>query len=254
MKQLRALESIIRGFLYFSPVAANSENEAFLQTSQSLLDCIDVIKANATSAVEGDHQAKIRLCLKLLETLQLAIEMSSQRPDSAVLKLEAVKFALRLLAWRRGERLGAPASDGYVGSLSGLRLKPLPAAAEISLRLFLSDFVKCLAPLLYAAARARAPAGALTVYATLQVLSLSLLQDREEFRDRARLLVLDLLVRRPVYQLTLRRPLAGLSDMWSKIPLLRELNYLEYAVSQSDRVRSRGRSGRSAWCARRRAG
>jgi len=210
MKQLRALESVLRGVLYFSPVAANTDNEAFLQTTQSLLDCLDILKTQLGPALSGDLRARLRLTLRILESLQLAIEMASNDPQLAVVRIEAAKFALRLLS-------RAP-----------------PGAA--STNLVVSDFINCLSPLVYAQARRRMPpASALAVYLTLQLISVSLLQDRDEFRSRAKQLVLDVMVRRPVYQLTLRRPLAAICELWGKIPVLRELNYLDYTLSVGDR-------------------
>lgn len=236
MKQLRAIESILRGVLYVSPIAANTENETFLQLSQSLLDCLDVLKAQLAEAAAGDYRAKARLCCKLVETMQLALEMMSNEPSLAVERVEWLKFTLRLLAWSEGGRIGNPDSTDYIGSLTGLKLKALSSTGPVTTQLILSDFFRCIAPLIFAISRRRMkPSAALAIYLTLQVVSLSLLQDRTEFKDRLKLLAVDVLVKRPVFDVTLKRPVAVVSDVWDRIPLLRELNYLKYVLSSAER-------------------
>jgi len=217
MKPLRTFETILRGVLYVSPIAANTENENFLQLSQSLLDTLDVIKVRGEAAMAGDLRVKAQLACKVIETLQLAIEMLANEPERAVIKIELLKFALRLLTWKKGQRLGEK-------------------SGPVSNELLLSDFLKCLAPVVYVIAKNRmTPGGALSVYLTLQVVSLTLIEDGDEFKKRLRVLALDLISKPPVYQLTVRKPIAFVSDIWQRIPVLRELNYLSYLISLGDR-------------------
>ena len=230
------IESVLRGILYVSPIAANTENETFLQLSQSLLDCLDVLKAHLAEAAAGDYKAKSKLCCKVVETLQLAVEMMSNDTSLAVVRIELLKFMLRLLAWSDGGRIGMTNNTDYIGTLTGLKLKHVPPVGQVTTQVIVSDFIRCIAPLVFAISRRRMkPGAALAIYVTLQVVSLSLLQDRDEFKERSRLLVVDVLVKRPVFDTTLRRPVALVSDLWERIPLLCELNYLKYVLSSADR-------------------
>lgn len=123
----------------------------------------------------------------------------------------------------------------YIGARSGTKLRSLS-------RLFLqegqsatqfSDFLHAIVPLVYISAsggwkKARWTSWILAIF--LEVASILSLPDscKSEKQMRIKRLIAEATVRQPIFDLVLKRPGQAISYFWSKIPLLRDVNYLEY--------------------------
>ena len=229
------LESALRTSLYFAPWASNSDNEVFVQGMQSVSELLDLSKGDGLykKFTDSDSRKRADFVRRILEAFQLFLEMREPLTGRSdlVVRVEFVKLLLRILAWKKGRRLCVSEDQLQTSHAT------LPPVEEMvsSKQLILSDSLKLLSPLVFAVLRRKDPKAALLVYTLMSLISISLLEDREEMRLRARKLPLDLLLKKPLYSTVMRPPVAGLVKVWNTVPFLRDLNVLEYYLSLTDR-------------------
>jgi hypothetical protein len=247
------VESLVHAFLSFAPVAAgvnDVETEKGIQLMQSISDVVSLrrdkyLQSNASRA------DAIRFVLRIIRCFQLWAEMNSRTPRAFAMKLELVKVALSsfIIRSRKNGRLSdteafemdtitSPTSTipDYIGSRSGTRLPVLtslipPKMSETQL----SDFLHMLVPLVYLTASGdkgwrRAPWTAWFLAIALESASIAALphecQVEKSFRKKK--LFMDSVLRQPMFGTLVARPASAVSRVWGMIPLLRDINYLEY--------------------------
>jgi hypothetical protein len=172
--------------------------------------------------------------------------MKSEKPRAYSFRLELIKLSLSMIVVRHSdERLIDTETDSdleqdqtvYVGSRTGTRLRSIS-------KLFLSsgttdtqfsDFLHAIVPVVYLAASPKggwknATWTSWSLAIILEAASIMALPEtrRIEKGTRVRRLIVESLLRQPMFDKTVGRPASGLSSLWNMIPLLRDLNYLEY--------------------------
>ena len=173
--------------------------------------------------------------------------MRSKIPHQFALRMELLKLAFALAILRKsGGRLPdveaeveIPSDEGeeYIGSRTGTRLRSLSKLlfAESKCNTQLSDFLHALVPLIYLSAsrnwqkRSSRWLGWVLAIA-VEGASIIALPDgnKAEKRMRIKRLIVESLLRQPMFDFVLNPPGQALSNLWNRIPLLRDLNYLEY--------------------------
>ncbi len=173
--------------------------------------------------------------------------MRSKTPHQFALRLEMLKVAIALSILRKsGDRLpdvdietipGEAESEVYVGSRTGTRLRSLSKIMfpDSKANTQLSDFLHAIVPLIYLSAspswRKRHTRWLSWILAiAIECASVLALPEgcKEEKRLRIKRLIVESLLRQPMFDLALNPPGQLLSNLWNRIPLLRDLNYLEY--------------------------
>ena len=172
--------------------------------------------------------------------------MKSKKPHAFALRLEMIKLSLSMIVVRHsGERLIDTEYDSefeqnepvYIGSRTGTRLRSiskllLPSGTTETQ---FSDILHAMVPIVYLAAspsggwrKATWTSWSLAIFfESASILALPE-SNRIEKRIRTRRLILEFLIRQPMFDMTIGRPASAISRFWNMIPLLRELNYLEY--------------------------
>ena len=227
---MKKLESIVRSVLYLAPLATSPDNEAFLQGVQSCVDLLDLVKS--TSFVSASPRQRLRLAVRVVELFQLLFEMlaSPNNRKSLIVKIELVKFCFRMLAFDPRTRNADPTI------VADIKILPMSWPGQTNTQLVISDLLRTLAPVMVTVIRSRGDnLKAFVVYVTLNVVSLALLEDRVEFEARKRDLVSDLIWRRPLFDCTIEPPVDAFNRILKKIPIIRDLNYLDYYVSLNKR-------------------
>ena len=233
---LKPIERLLRGLLYLAPLAADSDNEVIVQGLQSVSDLLDLLKAQKLDDVVNPGIYHLQVLRKVVEVFQLFAEMRAKQSENkfpgVVVKIEFIKVVLTLLSWKRGQRLIPDNENSDIGlpDIAPRKYKELPK------RLLISDALRLTAPLMFVLMRKRGDSrGALVVYATMQILSIALLEEDHEIKNRLRTLPLDILLRKPLYDVTLRPPLIGLNSLWNKIPFINSINFLQYYLNLNDK-------------------
>jgi|LauGreDrversion4_2_1035121.scaffolds.fasta_scaffold11486_7 hypothetical protein len=242
-------EALVHAFLSFAPVAANPEDteaESAIQLMQSVSDAVS-LRRDRFAEPGASKQDGLRFALRILRAFQLWGEMRSSTPYRFALRLEIIKLSLSaaIIGDIDGGRL--PDTEmydidlnqqcEYVGSRSGTKLRGMskllgfnrPEGTQ------LSDFLHALAPLVYLTASPREgwTKSTWTSYVLsvcLEYASIMALPEgrHSEKRIRTKKLVVDCFLRQPMFNLILNKPASTVSRAWGMIPLLRDLNYLEY--------------------------
>ncbi|KAF4721018.1 hypothetical protein FOZ63_007988 [Perkinsus olseni] len=158
-------------------------------------------------------------------------------------------------------------AGGFVGARTGLRLPPMrtmphavvaaPRSTGLNLALpYPEDCLMMLRPLVYLRAcawcysrKGRKGSGRSPLHqwqpwliaSSMDMLGVLILRERlrrdmvkpgdpreREYRRRVRVMVMGILLRSPMFDVLLRRPLEGLSRTWERIPVLNRLNYVGY--------------------------
>jgi hypothetical protein len=183
----------------------------------------------------------------VIKCFQLWGEMRSPNPHQFALRLEILKLGLAIALLRNSDdrlpdvefSLSTPPSETefYTGSRTGTRLPSLtkvmfPGSKRNTQ---LSDFFHALVPLIYLASssgwrKSRTKWTSWILATLLEAASILSLpeENQDERRLRIRRLILESVIRQPMFDLVLNPPTQMLSALWNKIPLLREVNYLEY--------------------------
>ena len=172
--------------------------------------------------------------------------MRSANPRAFAVRVESLRIVLSIIILKTSrERLpdvefddrSAPTSDVYVGSRTGTRLRSLSKllTPESMSETQLSDFLHAIVPLVYLSSsggwkRTRWTAWFLAIL--LESASILALPDANQGEKRARIrrLVVEAIVRQPMFDAVLNRPGQAVSSLWNRIPLLRDFNYLEYVL------------------------
>lgn len=172
--------------------------------------------------------------------------MRSRTPHQFAVRLEMIKLALALTILRNSsDRLPDVEFDdsdsqtlttAYVGSRTGTRLRSLSRiiSPESKCDTQLSDFLHAIVPLIYLTSssgwRKRTKWTSWFLAIAVEAASIAALPESRslEKRVRVRRLVIESIVRQPVFDLILNPPALTISNLWNKVPLLRDLNYLEY--------------------------
>lgn len=245
------VESLVHAFLSFAPVAAgvnDLETERGIQLMQSISDLVSLRRDRFLQSGASRPDA-IRFVVRVIRCFQLWGEMNSKNPRSFAMRLELVKIALSSFILRGaqggrlpdtevfqlGETAPIPSPD-YIGRRSGTRLPALkslttPRMSETQF----SDFLHMLVPLVYLTSAGekgwrRAPWTSWLLAIALESASIAALpqhcQTERAFRKKK--LVVDSILRQPMFGTIIERPAGAISRVWNMIPLLRDLNYLEY--------------------------
>lgn len=239
----------MHGFLSFAPVAASpddTETETAIQLIQSISDAVALRRDKFAQPGANEYDG-VRFALRVLRAFQLWGEMRSRTPYRYALRLEIIRFALALAILRESKGGRLPDTEvydlderpqpEYVGSRSGTKLRGLSKLFNIErpTETRLSDFLHALSPLIFLTASPRAGwskttwasyvLSALVEYGSI----LALPEGRDmEKRIRTKKLIVDCILRPPMFNLILDKPVSAVSRVWDMIPLLRELNYLAY--------------------------
>jgi hypothetical protein len=204
------IESLSKSLLLVSPFITSSDNEIVLQSFQTLVELIDLYKAShktfdlssATSSV------KIELSLKIIQIGQLLLEMTD-KTKNAPLRIELVKLILSIFLLAHKNELRKTKLNG---------------------------FLRLVAPVIYVYFRSKNQNNrGFVMFLILNLLALSLTEDRLEFEDVKKDVFNDCLIKKPVFDNTIRKPLEIVSKIWNKIPILRSLNYLDYYITFNDK-------------------
>jgi hypothetical protein len=165
------------------------------------------------------------------------------------LKLELTRLGISALIFRAddGGRLPdlehyqvEPTSSwepAYVGSRTRTRLPSL-SKQLVNRRKSdtqFSDFLHAIVPIIYLSS---SPKGGWTratwtswfLSTALEYASILALPESKgpEKKMRMKKLFIDAILKQPMFDRTLNKPATAISNVWNKIPLLRDLNYLEY--------------------------
>jgi hypothetical protein len=172
--------------------------------------------------------------------------MRSLAPHQFAIRLEVLKLTLAITILRNpGARLTdvdlgghGPHSlpDVHVGSRTGTRLRSLSMiiSPESTSDTQLSDFLHAIVPLLYLSSstgwRKRTKWTSWFLVIAVESASIAALPESRahEKRVRVRRLVVESIIRQPVFDFALYPPARAISNLWNKVPILRDLNYLEY--------------------------
>ena len=173
--------------------------------------------------------------------------MRSKTPHQFALRLELLKVAIALAILRKSDdRLPdvevetieqTEEGDVYIGSRTGTRLRSLSKIMfpESKKNTQLSDFLHAIVPLIYLSASPGWKKGRtrwLSWVLAIAIESASILAlpegSQAEKRLRVKRLIVESVLRQPLFDVLLNPPGQALSNLWNKIPLLRDLNYLEY--------------------------
>ena len=247
------VESLVHAFLSFAPVAAGTEDSDAEKTIQLIQSISDVVALRRDKFLDSSGNTKsdaLRFVLRVIKCFQLWCEMRSSNGHKFALRLELVRVSLSVALLQAGGRLPdtemfevAPTSPvEYVGSRTGTRLKSLPLMFGFSCDsdTQLSDFLHAISPLLYLASsggwdRAKWSAWFLAIF--LEYASIiALPQSRNSEKSlRLKKLIVDSLIRQPMFSSVIERPVGGVSRLWNKIPLLCDFNYLEYYLHMHKR-------------------
>ena len=243
------MESLVHAFLSFAPVAAGAEDsqtERTIQLIQSVSDLVTLRRDKFVTSTSTTRPDGIRFVLRVMKCFQLWCEMRSSNSGQFSMRLEMTKLSLSMLLLRsNGGRLpdteifeqpGA-VEEVYVGSRTGTRLKALsslfqPVRGETQF----SDFLHAIVPIVYLTSSkdgwTRASWTSWMLAVGLEWASIVALPEekREEKSLRLKKLVVESLIRQPMFNAALAKPVSGISSLWNKIPLLCDFNYLEYYV------------------------
>ena len=242
-------ETLVHGFLSFAPVAASpedTETETAIQLIQSISDAV-ALRRDKFARPGANEYDGIRFALRVLRAFQLWGEMRSRTTYRYALRLEIIRFALSVAILRdsKGGRLpdtelydiDESTESEYVGARSGTKLRGLSKlfGMERPTETRLSDFLHALAPLIFLTASPRAGWSKSTwasyvLAAAVEYASILALPDGRDMEKRIRTkkLIVDCVLRQPMFNLILDKPASAISGVWGMIPLLRDLNYLEY--------------------------
>jgi hypothetical protein len=163
------------------------------------------------------------------------------------MRLELVKLSIAVAILRRSDaRLPdvdleidesrAEETDVYIGSRTGTRLRSLSRLIlpGSKTNTQLSDFLHAIVPLIYLSSsggwkkRTRWTSWLLALLVEMASILALPESNKTEKRVRIRRLVIESILRQPMFDVTLNPPGRAISNLWNKIPLLRDLNYLEY--------------------------
>lgn len=172
--------------------------------------------------------------------------MRSRNSRAFALRVEAIRIVLSMIILRNsGDRLPeieldqipSEVPDVYVGSRTGTRLRSLSkllSPDSLSDTQF-SDFLHAIVPLVYLSSsggwkRGRWTSWFLAIF--LESASIMALPESNEAEKRTRIrrLLIEALVRQPMFDIVLNKPGQAVSNLWNRIPLLRDFNYLEYVL------------------------
>jgi len=242
-------ESLINAYLSFAPVATGTgdvDAERGFQLVQSMSDVVALRsdKFLSPGATQGDG---LKFLLRIIKCFQLWGEMRSKTPHQFALRLELIKLSVALAILRHcDERLpdvevktaeSSASGEVYIGSRTGTRLRSLSKAlfGESKSNTQLSDFLHALVPIVYLSSSSgwsKRKTKWTSWFIAIALDSASILALPEgsdsEKRLRIRRVVVESILRQPMFDLALNPPGQLLSSLWNKIPLLRDLNYLEY--------------------------
>ena len=243
------VEALVHAFLSFAPVAAGPDDieaEKAFQLIQSVSDAVslrhDKFALPGATPFDG-----VRFALRVLRAFQLWGEMRSGTSYRYTLRLEVIRLALSAVILRdeNGGRLAdtemydveESQETEYIGNRSGTKLRSLshfvgrsrPKGTQFS------DFLHALSPIVYLTG---SPKGGWTkstwtsyvLAAILEYASIIALPDNRDMEKKIRTkkLIVDCFLRQPAFNLVLDKPASAVSRVWGMIPLLRDLNYLEY--------------------------
>jgi len=242
-------EALVHAFLSFAPVAASpedTETETAIQLIQSVSDAV-ALRRDKFARPGATEYDGIRFALRVLKAFQLWGEMRSKTPFRYALRLEIIKFALSAAIIRDSNGGRLPETElydlqestetEYIGSRSGTKLKGISKlfGLERPTGTQLSDFLHALGPLIYLTASPRDGWSKSTwtsyvLSAAVEYASILALPEGRDMEKRVRTkkLIVDCILRQPMFNLVLDRPASAVSRVWGMIPLLRDLNYLEY--------------------------
>lgn len=255
------IESLVRAFLSFAPVAASIEDTQTEQTIQFVQSVSDLVAlrhdkymkpgASGTDVCLFSSSCTlyqgIKFLLRVLKCFQLWAEMRSKNPRQLAMRLEGIRLVLAMVVLRESDaRLPdiefdssfGDKSDVYVGSRTGTKLRTLSRLLSpgngMSETQF-SDFLHAIVPVVYLAASPEGgwqkPSWTSWVLAfAIESASILALPEgsKVEKKLRFRRLLVESLMRRPAFDVTINRSAQVVSNLWNKIPLLRDFNYLEY--------------------------
>lgn len=244
------VESLVHAFLSFAPVAAGVDDAGTERNIQLMQSVSDLVSLRRDKFIQNGatRPDAVRFVIRVLRCFQLWGEMNSKNPQLFALRLELVKVALSSILIRSsaGGRLAdtdvfntdslCSSEPDFIGSRSGTRLPSLrslmgPRVSETQL----SDFLHMLVPLVYLSSagengwrKARWTSWLLAV--ALESASIAALPGNCDIEKsfRKKRLVVDSVLRQPMFDSLIQRPAGALSRVWNMIPLLRDINYLEY--------------------------
>lgn len=188
----------------------------------------------------------LKFALRIIRCFQLWGEMRSREPHQFAIRLEIIKLSMAFTILRKSdERLpdvdveshdGDAVGSFHVGSRTGTRLRSLSRIISPNSKneTQLSDFLHAIVPLIYLTSsadwRKRSRWTSWLLALALESASILALPEnsKSEKRLRVRRLIVESILRQPLFDLVLNRPGRAISNVWNKIPLLRDLNYLEY--------------------------
>ncbi|KAF4671583.1 hypothetical protein FOL46_000201 [Perkinsus olseni] len=239
--------------------------ESRIQLMYTLADIAGLLRSHFDHPSPPDLKRRLQTAFKLLRASQLSLEMDCGGLRAAVV-VETIKLAIRLLllALQQNRTLlvdvaegedHAEDAGGFVGARTGLRLPPMrtmPYAAVAVPRITgfnpalpcPEDCLMMLRPLVYLGACAWSPLQQWEpwlIASSMDLLGVLILRERlrrdmvkpgdpreREYRRRVRVMVMGILLRSPMFDVLLRRPLESLSRAWERIPVLNCLNYVGY--------------------------
>jgi len=127
--------------------------------------------------------------------------------------------------------------QSYVGSRTGTRIPSLSKYMKSNNQseTQFSDFLHAIVPIVYLASSPRKGWNKATwmswfLAAALEYASILALPESRGMEKRIRLkkLVFDSIIKQPMFNVILDKPASAISNVWNRIPLVRDLNYLEY--------------------------
>lgn len=182
--------------------------------------------------------------LRVLKCFQLWCEVKSSNPRIFAMRLEVVRLSLSMVLLRlpdsgrlpETEIFEVPTDAAYVGTRTGTQLKSLSFLRNTDVcDTQFSDILHALGPLMYLVSSgqggwSKAKWTSWFLAIALEWASIMALPECRgaEKSMRFKKLVVDSLVRQPMFGLVIEKPVAGVSSVWNKIPLLCDFNYLEY--------------------------
>ena len=170
--------------------------------------------------------------------------MKSSHPHQFALRLEMVRVSLSMLILRNSservteipsEETHESPQECYVGARTGTRLKSFSKLFDLERpsHTQFSDFLHVIVPLVYLSSsrgwrKAHWTSWILAI--ALESASIMSLPDncKQERQIRVKRLLAEAIVRQPMFDLILKKPGHAISSIWNRIPLLRDINYLEY--------------------------
>jgi hypothetical protein len=188
----------------------------------------------------------LKFLLRVLRCFQLWGEMRSSNPHQFAIRLEMIRVSLCMLIIRSSperlpdiafESMEESPLDEYVGSRSGTKLRSISRSLDIENQTSsqLSDFLHAIVPLVYLSGSRgwrKAKWASWLLAITLETASIMSLPDnlKHEKGIRMKRMIAEATVRQPMFDLVLRAPAQTISNIWGRIPLLRDINYLEYYI------------------------